>query len=527
MYRLIIADDEEIECKALSMLIMKNFPDIQLIPYVMNGVDLIKQVEACQPDIAIVDINMSGINGLDAIDLIKLKNIRMKVIINTAYSSFEYVQKALALGADDYILKPEKRERIIATIAKLCQSVEEERQKKIESEKLGQLVSEMVPIIESELMFSILLGDPNKDSFNTYCDMLGIQFTKGTILAVKLTDSPGAGTGADSAAIIAFMKDEMKSICCLVPSSVISGYIYFFIMAPQEIEGLKTWAEEIAKLMINKVKHQFGVYLTCGIGRMYENFEQMAQSYRESVIALNSRPVAGCVNSFEDVSAAAVDKNPFEGIKTELAEKVKTFNQSACRQLVEEAFSKIMPEQSQEDVKSHLLDLMLSVNTTLLQNNILFYGKVLESKVLYNQIAVLENVQQMKSWLLESIEKIIGSMNLEQKVTINSYVMDAITYVNQNFSKDISLEGTAEVIGISSYYLSRLFKQELNQNFVEYLTEVRIKKAITLIESTRMSIKEIAERVGYLNPTYFCKVLKKNTGKTIREIRELQWKNQF
>lgn len=64
-----------------------------------NGLDFLKSVEKYQPDIAIVDINMPGLTGLEALKILKLKSFSMKIIINTAYNDFEYIQEALTLGA--------------------------------------------------------------------------------------------------------------------------------------------------------------------------------------------------------------------------------------------------------------------------------------------------------------------------------------------------------------------------------------------------------------------------------------------
>ena len=73
MYRIIIADDEVIECRALEMMIRNDFPDMEILPYVQNGIDLIASVEKNHPDIAIIDINMPGLNGLDALEIIRLR----------------------------------------------------------------------------------------------------------------------------------------------------------------------------------------------------------------------------------------------------------------------------------------------------------------------------------------------------------------------------------------------------------------------------------------------------------------------
>lgn len=508
------------------MLIRKNFSEIRLLPYVLNGADLIDSVEKNKPDLAIVDINMAGINGLDAIDLIKLKDIHLKVIINTAYNTFEYVQKALLLGADDYILKPERREHIIATIAKLCRTIEDERQKKAESEKLGRLVDDMIPIMESEIMSSILLGKPNQETFRSCCDALKVSFEAGTVFTVRLYEGNESPSEEHLSAVVSFLKSEMNLVCTNMASSLLHGNLYFFVLVPPAADAQGMWAVEAAQLIMNRVKQQFGIYLTCGIGKIYRNFEQMPQAYQESILALSGRPAAKNVNLYTKSGIGADPAFPLDHLRQELTEAIKSCSWEECRNCIHRAFSN-GTDPGPEKLRAGLMDLMLSVNNEFLQSDVVCYGKAMPYQELSGQIERLNNFQQAEDWLLSTVRQILDGIRSESQLSVNAYVMQAMQYVNRNYGRDISLDSAAEGIGISPFYLSRLFKQELKQNFVEYLTEIRMKRAIWLVEHTRMSIKEISRQVGYDNPTYFCKVFKKNTGKTLREIREQQWKNQF
>ena len=99
MYSLIIADDEAMERYGLEMRIQNHYPDIELLPSAANGIEFMKSVEKYQPDIAIVDIEMPGLTGLEALKILRLKSFSMKIIINTAYDDFSYIQEAISLGA--------------------------------------------------------------------------------------------------------------------------------------------------------------------------------------------------------------------------------------------------------------------------------------------------------------------------------------------------------------------------------------------------------------------------------------------
>lgn len=120
MYRLMIADDQSIECRALEHKIQTEFENIEVLPSARDGIDFLKKAEEFKPDIAIVDINMPGLNGLETIEILKMRNINMKVIIHTSYSEFDYARKAIQLGAVEYLLKPASKEEMVAAIEKVC-----------------------------------------------------------------------------------------------------------------------------------------------------------------------------------------------------------------------------------------------------------------------------------------------------------------------------------------------------------------------------------------------------------------------
>ena len=121
----------------------------------------------------------------------------------------------------------------------------------------------------------------------------------------------------------------------------------------------------------------------------------------------------------------------------------------------------------------------------------------------------------------ESMEKVdFDKYRYAEKNIKNPYIVQAVQFIHDNYNRDISLEEIADHIGISSFHLSRTFKSEMGIKLSEYITGIRMDKALLLVKNTSMTISEIGEQVGYSNPTYFCRIFKKNTGKTIGQIRK-------
>lgn len=86
--------------------------------------------------------------------------------------------------------------------------------------------------------------------------------------------------------------------------------------------------------------------------------------------------------------------------------------------------------------------------------------------------------------------------------------------LQENFAQNISMEEIASQVGFSAHYFCRMFKQEFSVNFVDYVADLRLKKACILLENPQTSVKEVCFQVGYSEPNYFSRVFKKAYGVT-------------
>ena len=85
-------------------------------------------------------------------------------------------------------------------------------------------------------------------------------------------------------------------------------------------------------------------------------------------------------------------------------------------------------------------------------------------------------------------------------------------YLDQNYTKEITLDELSEKIYISKHYLSHIFKNETGVSPIKYLINRRIEEASRLLQETDLSITEISHRVGYENPVYFSQIFKRTKG---------------
>ena len=510
-YTILIADDEEIERKALSLLLRKEFPEIEIVAVASNGLEMVSLLQQHQPDIAIVDVNMPGINGIDAIDLLRAKGSQTHFIINTAYDEFSYVQRALSLKIDAYILKPEKRDTTIQTIRKLCRQIDATRQNSYSQQQIHALFTQVHSVLESEIMYSLFIGEPAEENFATYCDMHGVHFDSGVVVSL-IPDGQDRILSQEKIRLKRAMDAQIGSNCVFLLSITEANICLMMFVDRKPLAEQQHWIHDVLRVTVSRLDQTLGLHFRVGVGSVYSDFGRMADSYRESLLAL---------------------------MMTENSDIAFYTPQNTVYDDEAELLVHLLREKSIERIGMEITRMRATV-----QNDPGFADGLWTaiSALLEHEAAALpacreqleKTGRELKSHpsdpvrvLQEGLAILCEALHSAQSLSESSYVNQALQYIEEHFSEDISLDVVADKIGISTYYLSRLFKAERGESFVEYLTSVRMKNAVMLARDTRLSIREIALKTGYASPTYFCRVFKKYTGGTIGDLREKMRKKQF
>jgi two-component system, response regulator YesN len=120
MYTLMIVEDEPMEREALRRIVAKEFKDqIKLVEDAKNGIEAVIKAQQNKPDIILMDIGLPGKNGIEVQQEIISFLPNVQTIILSAYSDFDYAQKAVKLKVKDYLLKPLKTVNLKSSINKI------------------------------------------------------------------------------------------------------------------------------------------------------------------------------------------------------------------------------------------------------------------------------------------------------------------------------------------------------------------------------------------------------------------------
>jgi len=135
-------------------------------------------------------------------------------------------------------------------------------------------------------------------------------------------------------------------------------------------------------------------------------------------------------------------------------------------------------------------------------------------------LMAMNDYDTLKQWFADKISQACRNINTRKESQTSSVVDVAKEYIDTHYQNEISLDDVSREVDISPYYFSKIFKDETGENFIEYLTAIRIAKAKELLLRSEYSMKEICSMVGYSDPNYFSRTFKKNVGVTPTEFKE-------
>jgi len=119
----LVADDDILECQVIRLLLEKERPMVKEVYYARSGNAALEIAKTKKPQIAFVDVQMPGMNGVELTAKLKQIDPQMEITMISAYDDSDYILNAMKTGASYYLLKPARPQEILAVFDKLLKSI--------------------------------------------------------------------------------------------------------------------------------------------------------------------------------------------------------------------------------------------------------------------------------------------------------------------------------------------------------------------------------------------------------------------
>ncbi len=141
----------------------------------------------------------------------------------------------------------------------------------------------------------------------------------------------------------------------------------------------------------------------------------------------------------------------------------------------------------------------------------------------FGELEIYSILLEFVAFCSKNINHIKGSDPVSTSATYKNTISlsNVCTYISEHFTEDITLEGIAAYAGFSKYHFERIFSDYTGTTFYQYLQQMRINYAQTLLSNPELSVTDISFQAGFASCTAFTRAFKKSTGYPPSQFRML------
>lgn len=447
------------------------------------------------PDIVITDIEMPGMSGLDMVE--QIQAIRpAHVIILTSHDNFSYVRQALHSGTAEYILKTEvSLETMGDLLRQAARSI-----RHAGGDAVRQLQEAQV------LMRQLLTADNHPPLRAQTLRQRGIALEDGPLAAGDLWSRDGAGLGEGRR---------------FVENSQTLKNLYFVPMGYEHLlwVGNLRPGTPLEELAAGFERQGAACGCVLGLSTARPGLQALPDALREAQ--------ARCRLHFYQPGRWAFLHDPYGPQLLRRSESARLhFSQELFAQHYRQAVA-VKDEVLQRIADERPTDLDTVKTLCVSFCTILLYFSVEEPEEQDRRAEEIERSIRRADTLADlrqAVEDFFAPFvqTFLKETAYSPAIRDAVAYIQRHCQEKITLGMVAAEVNFSPEYFSRMFTRETGMNFTVFLNNLRMRRAMELLEHTDKKVYEIAEEVGYSSLSYFSTAFKKSFGRTPAEYQALK-----
>lgn len=507
MYKVMIIDDEAMIRWGIHDLLDWEKEGFAFCEDGKDGKDGLRKLLEYRPDLALVDIKMPGIGGLELIREAKEAGYEGYFIILTGYAEFEFAKEAIKYGVKEYLLKPIEEDELTQCV----QRIKDELNQK-EGERVYHSVNEN--IAREELLRRIVLQMETREELEEKIKRYQVAFGEKILCAAILTDRnllAHKEDGEFQEKVKAFLQDgELYNEKIVMDNQIVLvGFGLDYRTWVELLSGRNEW-----------IRRRLGDGLLIAVGHNVNQWYDLCYSYEFAKFMLEQEFLFGSydvlsISTIEQQQEIAecpqpeqfmllIEVGDLDGIKESVG-KLEAY----CRK-------NLMKEM---DIKIRLMYDLMTIRNSIEKKYGSLNGHIMQLTEKMNQSEKLEPLVELYCEILQDMCRQIGS---DDSATV---IKRMYYYMEKNYDQDLKVEGFAKMFNYNSNYLGKIFRREMGDSFNNILDTIRIVNAKRLLLETDMKVYQISEKVGYNNIDYFYLKFKKYVGISPKEYKKEMIKN--
>lgn len=517
--RVVIADDESSIRNGLNTAVPWESLNMSVIGTAKDGMEAWDLIKTYQPAIAVTDIRMPRLSGLELIKKCHEENISTKFIILSGYDDFSYAQTAIRYGARAYILKPLKIDELAAELEDLRNEILEQR---VHGSMLDMTDYQSLRTSSKKLFLNQLIQNEFRHSSDIHQKLqelhLPLTDSPYQILVFSIRQTGEAAIPDITSQVQETISSQAGSLRFAMWESNPSQVI---LLVHTDSSSGPVPVLNLAQGCLAYFKEMKGYRITVGIGSQEQELINSYRSYSQALTTLSYDLYEQDRDIYDEtvictlapsISTSSIDIS-------ELISAIRRNDVGQVRAYCRNYFSSLLyvPMPPPSFVRGMCIYLITDVQNTLrrqVQSDINLFTEL--PYITINQMSTFRQIEQWITDLFIQYADLISQYLQDRK---DGIILDAKQFIQDNMDKKIQAEDVAAHVNLSASYFTIYFKAKTGTNFRDYVLNLKMEHAKHLLETGQANISEISYAVGYDDYRSFYRAFKNHTGMTPSEYQ--------
>lgn len=479
----VIVEDEYMVRKGTELKMKLTGLPFELVGEAENGEEGLALIQECEPELALVDMQMAGGDGVELMENIRKAGLKTEIIIISAFTEFAYAQAGIKNKVCDYLVKPFSQEELRTAVLSVMDRLQKQD---------GSLERQQVEN-DKRLLMSYLMGVPNrgeqpKFSYFHINPEYGYFLVAEAVVETKKLELP-------------VLEGFQEVVCLDMPNMASRKLIVGYSDERMEKETMKVFADALDET------DSVGISQICrDMDKLYSARLQAQEARRDNLLGQRG------VCFYKEISKPVEMEERF---RYKLFYALERNDEADFHRLAEEY-------EAYCGRKGVCINDMINAYRS-------FYEETMEDGSMEEQgfptlqqfdylVSECERDEMLTKTIADFIYTSLNRAEGEAEDTAGIF-MQLCNYLYRHFSEDLSLDLVSDLFHLSPSYVSQMFTKRLGISYIHYITQLRIDYACRLIRETELGNAAIAARCGFHDVKYYYKVFKKTMGKTTQEYK--------
>ena len=527
MYKLMLVDDEDEVREGIEATVDFESCGFTLCAEATGAIDAIEKAGQFQPDVVFTDVHMPYMDGMEMISRLQEMYPTMKYIVLSGYDDFIYVKQALQRQVLDYLLKPLSAQGIMKVLRRVKEQLDEQARQRVDLEHLRQKAAQDAQLARRASILEYIMGASGGDT-HALCarpqlaeDLLEFPLCV-SALSLERSEENLEVLRRDFDSQPALLDASVQEVLDEVLKRHSGEYVpyrgQFILLLP----GRQDAALSVCDDAIQSLRHYLHLTATAGLSAEIAGYANLSEGYQSALAALDKRLIGGQGRVYtakeSNAEAQMMDAELSECLRRVTAlcrsgqkEEITAFYDELAQRIAHEEIGPTSRQMVMIQLLSAILDAAGRSGVDITQAFSAF-----RAELVFQPAELSAGMDQ----LCALTQFVADSVRREVATTGSEMIARAVQYVRQNYpDKELSLESVCQTFGVSQTQFSLLFKRETGTSFLQYLLDLRIEKAQSLLAESNQKIYQIAEETGFGDASYFSYCFKQRCGLSPKEFR--------